>query len=203
MNPGFVLIKCHRKLDNLAVALINILFIVFLSRGQAIWLSHLLKDTLRLVWTWASPRSQRSSHENCLIKKTRYVRIFYFEGRWEIRIQCSAEKGSFRNARAVETAQRGSCQQPARNSPVMRAMTHTCPCCSSPSDVGAILVVWDVSGERTWQSSPLLHNLAVPAHRGTVHPGQGAAAGGTGYKILLQLMFPFSLHFPQSSAPLE
>lgn len=96
----------------------------------------------------------------------------------------------FRNARAVETAQRGSCQQPARNSPVMRAMTHTCPCCSSPSDVGAILVVWDVSGERTWQSSPLLHNLAVPAHRGTVHPGQGAAAGGTGYKILSQLIFP-------------
>lgn len=62
--------------------------------------------------------------------------------------------------------QRGRCQQqPARNSPVRRAMTHTCPCCSSPSDVGAMPVVWDVSGERTWQSSPLLHNPAVRAQR--------------------------------------
>lgn len=29
----------------------------------------------------------------------------------------------------------------------------------------AILVVWAVSGERTWHSSPLLHNPAVPAQR--------------------------------------
>lgn len=52
MNPGFGLIKCHRKLDSLAVSLINILLIVFLSRGQAIWLSHLR----RMHWGLCEPR---------------------------------------------------------------------------------------------------------------------------------------------------
>lgn len=110
----------------------------------------------------------------------------------------SAESSSFRKAQAVETTQPRSCQQPARNSPVMRAVTHACPCCFSPSDVGAITVVWDVSGERTWQRSPLLHNLSI-LPKGTIHPGHGAAAGDTSHNIILQLVFLLSFRFPYSS----
>lgn len=178
-SPGVI---CDQKMGSWAVLLVDSLFFcVSLSRGCAEHSTNLMqmiwKLTLGLAVNWDSPHLLREWEENHMVKNP-YIGTFYFEGRWETGIKHSAEGSSFHNSRAAKTAQsQCCCQQPARNSPVMRPMTHACPCCFSPSDVEAMFVVWDVSRERHWQSSPVAQALTHCLewqHAGgtssTVHP---------------------------------
>lgn len=163
MNPGFGLIQCHWKLDSLAVSLINICSL-FSYQGDRQFDSVTFEGGT-CVNLGFSQFSKEQSWELFNPKKTPKTLCQDILFCREVRNQDSAlvEKGSFHKAPAVEGSM-WPCQQPERNSPVMRAMSHTCPCCSSPQMWGHACGLGCVR-RKDLAESPLLHNLlSCPEH---------------------------------------